>query len=119
MWVLQFPVMWISDRLNKRGITSLTASRKIWTSIGQWGGAVSLVVLGYLDGNVTAAMILYVAVVSIGCCCNVGFNINHMDLTSNYAGILMGLSNTFAATGGFGAPQIVAYLVHDIVSIFS
>ncbi|XP_065205167.1 sialin-like [Planococcus citri] len=117
MWLLQFPVMWIADRLNKRGVTSITASRKIWTSIGQWGGAISLVALGYLDSNTTAAVALYVVSVGIGCCCNVGFNVNHMDLTSNYAGILMGLSNAFGATGGFGAPLIVSIFVEDVSSV--
>ena len=142
MWIFQFPTMWIAHKLNKKGFTSLTVSRKIWTSIGEsrfdmefsyvgiryyisalffnfagfWGGAVSLVGLGYLNGNKTAAVILYIISVTIGCCSNVGYNVNHMDLTPNYAGILMGLSNAVAATGGFGAPLIVSALVHDIVS---
>lgn len=38
-----------------------------------------------------------------------------MDLTPKYAGILMGMSNGFAATGGLGGPLIVAYIVKDMV----
>ncbi|XP_065204751.1 sialin-like [Planococcus citri] len=117
MWLLQFPVMWIADGLNKKGITSITASRKIWTSIGQWGGAIGLIALGYLNNNTAAAVAFYIAVIGIGCCCNVGFHLNHMDLTPNYSGILMGLSNAFAATGGLGAPLLFSYFVHDVSSV--
>lgn len=82
-----------------------------------WGATFSLVVLGYLDNNADVAIILYIVTVTIGCCVNVGFNVNHMDLTPNYAGVLMGISNGFAATGGLGAPLMVASIVKDIVSI--
>ncbi|XP_065205272.1 sialin-like isoform X2 [Planococcus citri] len=102
MWLLQFPVMWVADTLNKRGL---------------WGSAAGLLVLGHLDNNTLAAVSLYIVSVGIGCCCNVGFNVNHMDLTSNYAGIAMGLSNGIAATGGFGAPLMVSVLVQDITSV--
>jgi len=81
-----------------------------------WGTALSLLILGYLDDNKHAAIILYICAVTIGCCSNVGFNINHMDLAPNYAGILMGLSNGFASSGGLGAPLIVAFIVNDMVS---
>lgn len=80
-----------------------------------WGASISLIILGYLDDNTTAALGLYICAVTIGCCSNVGFNINHMDLTPNYAGILMGMSNGIASTGGLGAPLIAAFLVHDVV----
>lgn len=136
--------MYIADNFNKRNITSITVSRKIWNSIGtwaldfthysylmkipyfhprnnstifpgMWGATISLIILGYLDDDTTTALILYVCAVTISCCVNVGFNVNHMDLTPNYAGILMGMSNGLAATGGLGAPLIVAYTVHDMV----
>lgn len=84
-----------------------------------WGTSISLVVLGYLDHDKKMAILFYITSVAVGCCVNVGFNINHMDLTPNYAGILMGMSNGFAATGGLGGPLIVAYLVKDMVRMKS
>lgn len=143
MWILQFPVMYLADRFNKRKVTSLTTSRKLWntigkyewrkknhlfivsinyfftflTSLGMWGASLCVCLLGYLDDNMHAAVILYICAVTIGCCSNVGFNINHMDLTPNYAGILMGLSNGFASSGGFGAPLLAGVIVKDVVSL--
>ncbi|KAK7591310.1 hypothetical protein V9T40_002923 [Parthenolecanium corni] len=117
MWLLQFPVMYIADELVKRRILSISFSRKLWNTIGMWGTSISLVVLGYLDHDKKMAILFYITSVAVGCCVNVGFNINHMDLTPNYAGILMGMSNGFAATGGLGGPLIVAYLVKDMKSV--
>lgn len=84
---------------------------------GVWGGAVGMVILGYLDDNVHAAIIFYVVVVALSCCTNVSGSVNHMDLSPNYAGVLMGMSNGVAACGGLLAPLMVAYFVTDIVSI--
>lgn len=80
------------------------------------GGALGLVVLGYMGSNANAAICLYVFVVAIGCCTNVGFNINHLDLAPNYAGILMGFTNAVASIGGVLAPTVCGLIVHDQVS---
>lgn len=81
------------------------------------GGALGLVVLGYIGDNAKAAICLYVFVVAIGCCTNVGFNINHLDLAPNYAGILMGFTNAVASIGGVLAPTVCGIIVQDQVSI--
>lgn len=81
------------------------------------GGALGLVVLGYMGENANAAICLYTFVVAIGCCTNVGFNINHLDLAPNYAGILMGFTNAVAAVGGVLAPTVCGFIVHNQVSI--
>lgn len=79
------------------------------------GGALGLVVLGYMGENAKAAICLYVFVVAIGCCTNVGFNINHLDLAPNYAGILMGLTNAVASVGGVLAPTVCGFIVRHQV----
>lgn len=84
---------------------------------GMCGGAFGLVMLGYIGANANAAICLYVFVVAIGCCTNVGFNINHLDLAPNYAGILMGFTNAVAAVGGVLAPTVCGFIVHDQVGL--
>lgn len=114
MFVLQIPVTFTADFLNKRKITTLTMSRKIWNTVSMWGGTVGLIVLGFIeDAHLT--IIVYVFIVAIGCSSNAGFNINHMDLSPNYAGLLMGITNTAAASGGIIAPLFVGLIVDDQV----
>ncbi|XP_015367786.1 PREDICTED: sialin-like [Diuraphis noxia] len=86
-------------------------------SIGMSGGALGLVVLGYMGEDANAAICMYVFVVAIGCCTNVGFNINHLDLAPNYAGILMGFTNAVAALGGVLAPTVCGFIVQDQTSV--
>ncbi|XP_060865969.1 putative inorganic phosphate cotransporter isoform X2 [Metopolophium dirhodum] len=116
MFVLQIPVTFIADFLNKREITSLTVSRKIWNTISMWGGTIGLVILGFIE-DTHLTIILYVFIVAIGCTSNAGFNINHMDLSPNYAGLLMGITNTVAASGGIIAPLFVGLVVDDQTSV--
>ena len=45
-----------------------------------------------------------------------GFIVNHLDITPQYASILMGLSNTFATIPGIVSPSLTGAIVHDKVS---
>jgi len=44
-----------------------------------------------------------------------GFLTNHIDIASNYAGTLMGLTNTVASIPGFLVPVFVGELTHGNV----
>jgi len=116
MFVLQIPVTFIADFMNKRNFTTLTTSRKLWNTISLWGGTIGLIILGYIE-DTHLTIIIYVFIVAIGCSSNVGFNINHMDLSPNYAGLLMGITNTAAASGGVIAPLFVGLVVNDQTSV--
>lgn len=41
----------------------------------------------------------------------VNFRVNHLDLAPNFAGILMGVSNTVATLSGIISPIITGYIV--------
>ncbi|XP_050434326.1 putative inorganic phosphate cotransporter isoform X2 [Adelges cooleyi] len=116
-FLLQFPVCYVADFLNSRECTTLTTSRKMWNTVSMWGGAAGLVTLGYLNDTTEMAIVFYVFVVAIGCTGSVGFKVNHMDLASNYAGLLMGISNAMASIGGLTAPTLVGFVVHDLTSV--
>ena len=48
---------------------------------------------------------------------NAGFLINHLDIASKYAGILLGITNTVATIPGFLGPQVVGILTENKVII--
>lgn len=120
MFLLQVPVLYTADLLNKRHVTTLTTSRKIWNSVSMWGAAAGLLGLGCMRHHtVVTSITLYVVIVAIGCTTNAGFNINHIDLSANYAGLLMGITNTVASTGGIVAPLLVGFIIDDPASTSS
>lgn len=117
-WVFSFPVSFISDLLIKRNILTIQASRKICNTFGEWVPALALIGLGYVDKEHSeiAVAILVIAVTSnVAIYC--GHNVNHMDLSPNFAGPLMGIINTVANIFSILAPLIVGVIVHDKVCV--
>uniref|UniRef100_A0A1I7WNV1 MFS domain-containing protein n=1 Tax=Heterorhabditis bacteriophora TaxID=37862 RepID=A0A1I7WNV1_HETBA len=49
--------------------------------------------------------------IGLGGICWAGFSVNHLDLAPQYAGHLMGLSNTLATLPGMICPLIVGFVV--------
>lgn len=47
----------------------------------------------------------------------IGYAVNHLDIAPPFAGVLMGLTNTFASTPGFISPQITGFVTSNKVSI--
>ncbi|VVC38172.1 Hypothetical protein CINCED_3A012145 [Cinara cedri] len=116
MTLLHFPVSYVADSMNKRQMTTITTSRKVWNTVGLWGSSAGLIALGYAEDRILT-IVLYVFTVTILCASNSGFKINHLDLSPNYAGLLIGLTNTFASGAGLLAPLYVGYVITDQTSV--
>ncbi|XP_015597304.1 putative inorganic phosphate cotransporter [Cephus cinctus] len=113
-WILGFPVSFVSDYFIKSNIISTTTSRKLCNTFGQWIPAIALIGLGFVrsDQQVLAVAILVVAVgtnIAIYC----GHNVNHMDLSPNFAGTLMGCINAVANICGIVTPLIAGAIVTE------
>ena len=91
--------------------------RKISQSSGHLIGAAALVACGYArsgeTGHVYATVCLCVAVGAGGFALS-GFNVNHLDIAPKYAGVLMGITNTFATIPGFAAPLYTKLMTHGV-----
>lgn len=48
-------------------------------------------------------------------CLSSGYVCNHVDLAPRHAGILMGITNTFANLTGFGAPWLCGLMINNDV----
>ncbi|XP_076014875.1 sialin [Genypterus blacodes] len=84
--------------------------RKAFTLIGMIGPAVFLVAVGYTGCNYTLAVTFLTISSSLGGLSGSGFNINHLDIAPSYAGILLGITNTFATIPGMVGPVIARAL---------
>jgi ACS family sodium-dependent inorganic phosphate cotransporter len=74
-----------------------------------------MVAAGYVMTKVAAITCLTVAV-GIGGFAWSGFSVNHLDIAPQFAGILMGVSNTFATLPGIISPALVGAIVTDQVT---
>ncbi|XP_058507328.1 sialin [Solea solea] len=84
--------------------------RKVASIIGMIGPAVFLVAAGYTGCNYTLAVTFLTISSSLGGVSASGFNINHLDIAPSYAGILLGITNTFATIPGMVGPVIARAL---------
>lgn len=75
-----------------------------------------LILLGNTGCHSTLAVVMLVLAVGMNGAMMAGFNSSHLDIAPNFAGTLMGITNTVATVPGFLAPMVVGRLVNGNVS---
>lgn len=116
MWILIVAFSCVSDYINTRGLMSKTVQRKMWNTVAHWGGALALLLLYLFDTTVTEAIILLTVALGLNSGVFTGFLTNHIDLAPNFAGPLMGLTNSIASLTSILGPLLVGFMVTDSVS---
>lgn len=104
----------VADYLIKNKIFDIGRTRKLMNGIGLILPSIALVVLANCkssDAYLAVAMLVLIGLT--GSSTRSGYNINQIDLSPNYAGILMGICNgTSAGVSAFG-PVMIQLLVKD------
>lgn len=102
---------WVADKLQQRGM-SMTAVRKTLVTIA-FGLAASALCAMTLARTAPQAVVL--ATISIGATAIGlgGWGVNHLDVAPRYAGILMGISNTFATIPGIIGVALTGFIVQE------
>ncbi|XP_076451310.1 sialin-like [Babylonia areolata] len=101
----------VADCLRARRILSTKATRKMFQTISFLGGAVCLVVVGYMPCTQRALAVFLLSL----CLCfaalnRAGYAVNHIDLAPRHAGVLFGITNTAATIPGMIAPLVAGAL---------
>ncbi|XP_064646592.1 sialin-like [Lineus longissimus] len=101
---------WVADNLRERGFRTVIV-RKVYQSLGSILPGAFLVAASFVscETRMTAVGLL-VASVGFSSFNRSGYVVNHLDIAPRFAGILMGLTNTFATVPGMIAPVIVGQL---------
>ncbi|XP_069031880.1 sialin [Embiotoca jacksoni] len=103
----------VADSLIERKVFSITVVRKILTLIGLWLPAAFLVAVGYSGCNHILAVTFLTLSTTVGAVSNSGVFINQIDIAPRYAGILLGITNTFGTIPGVIAPIATGYFTED------
>lgn len=91
----------------------------ICNTFGEIIPALALISLGFVDADhKSLAVTLLIVSVAINIAIFCGHHANHMDLSPNFAGPLMGFTNAAANVCSILAPLIHGYIVEDPVSFF-
>ncbi|KAJ8384965.1 hypothetical protein AAFF_G00196310 [Aldrovandia affinis] len=103
----------MADNLLEREILSITAVRKIFTLTGLLLPAAFLVAVGFAGCSGVLAVTFLTLSTSLGGTSAAGVFINQIDIAPRYAGVLLGITNTFGTIPGVVAPIAVGYLTKD------
>lgn len=77
-----------------------------------------LILLGYMRADQSElALVLLVIAVGVNTAGSLGFLTNHIDLSPNFAGVVMGIANCAANCMSLLAPLTVGFIVTDAVSM--
>ncbi|KAG9350533.1 hypothetical protein JZ751_026899 [Albula glossodonta] len=103
----------LADWLREKWLISTVVVRKAFSFVGMVGPAVFLVAAGYTGCNYILAVAFLTLSSSLGGLCSSGFSISQLEIAPSYAGILLGMSNTFATIPGMVGPVIARALTHS------
>uniref|UniRef100_A0A673NRB8 Sialin n=1 Tax=Sinocyclocheilus rhinocerous TaxID=307959 RepID=A0A673NRB8_9TELE len=109
-WLLALLGGQLADLLREKYLIRTVIVRKAFTIVGMVGPAVFLVAAGYTGCNYVLAIAFLTLSSSLGGVSASGFNINHLDIAPSYAGILLGITNSFATIPGMVGPVIARSL---------
>ncbi|XP_064172036.1 sialin-like isoform X2 [Anguilla rostrata] len=112
-WALALLGGLLADWLRERWLISTVAVRKGFSLAGMIGPAVFLVAAGYTGCDYVMAVSFLTVSSALGGLSSSGFGISHLDIAPSYAGILLGISNTFATVPGMVGPIIGRALTHS------
>nr|XP_042909281.1 putative inorganic phosphate cotransporter isoform X2 [Parasteatoda tepidariorum] len=111
--IVALAVSFIVDKLRSTGRMQITFLRKIVNSIGSYAPAICMIAIAFSGCHPIIIVILFsIAMGSYGCIYS-GFNATHIDMSPEFAGTLMGITNCIANLPGFLAPAFVGFIIHS------
>ncbi|XP_039292076.1 putative inorganic phosphate cotransporter isoform X3 [Nilaparvata lugens] len=113
MFVMALVFGAISDTILRKKLLTINANRKLWNSVAQWGGAVALFCIAMFRDSQTITLIMMTVGLAVNSATFLGFLSNHMDLSPNYSGILMGFTNCLSNIASMVAPLFAGFMVKD------
>ncbi|KAL4217610.1 hypothetical protein ACF0H5_022352 [Mactra antiquata] len=102
----------IADYLRSHGYLSTVTTRRVFTFFGLAVPGILMICVKFAGCNHYVAVALLVLCLTAGGFTMGGFQVNHIDLSPNFAGVLMGMSNSWATIPGFLGPAVVGWLTH-------
>lgn len=88
----------------------------VFSSSALYGPMVGLMLMCFVNCNTTLAMFVLCASVGLNGSANCGFLCSHQDIAPNFAGTLLGLSNTLGSVAGILAPLMTGSITENNVS---
>ncbi|XP_070490732.1 putative inorganic phosphate cotransporter [Chironomus tepperi] len=110
MWVMSIVFATLSDWMLAKKFISLTASRKLFTSIAFTIPGIFLIIASFSGCNRIMAVIMFTIAMGFMSAFYSGIKANNLDLSPNFAGAIMALTNGWGAVIGIITPYMIGVL---------
>ncbi|XP_059058446.1 putative inorganic phosphate cotransporter [Achroia grisella] len=115
MWFTNFFFSWISDMIIVKKYLSVTTTRKLANTIGSVPASIGFIVLAYAPNNIYIVEVILVVICAFNIASHVGFKVNHIDISPNFAGTMMSISNFSSNLVASLAPIVTGFILKDDV----
>lgn len=112
-WLCMIITGQVADLMREKWNFSTVAVRKIFNTVGMVGPAVFLLAAAYTGCDYKLAVVFLTLSTTFGGFSLSGYNINHLDIAPSFAGLLLGVTNTFGTIPGMVGPVIAKALTHE------
>lgn len=104
----------LADWLRYNRILTTGEARKVFCSAGFLIPAFLLVSTSYVGcDNTSLAVVLFTIALGVQSFNSTSYSVNHLDISPRFAGILVGITNSFGTIPGIVGPYVVGYLTNN------
>lgn len=103
----------LADYVRRKGRFSISFIRKFFNSVSFFGAAACLFTLTLAECDKVLNVALLTLAMGFTTMCSAGFLVTHVDMSPDFAGTLMGMTNSFANLTGFLAPLTIGSLTNN------
>ncbi|XP_072948721.1 putative inorganic phosphate cotransporter [Epargyreus clarus] len=114
MWFSNFFFSWLVDMFIVKNILSVTNTRKFANTLGSVPAAIGLIALAYAPKEIYIVETILIIICCFKISTQVGFQINHIDISPNYSGTLMSISNFASNSCASLAPLVAGFILTDV-----
>lgn len=114
MWIVSVSTGFLSDWLTVKNILSITNCRKVFTAVAAIGPAIFIIAASYAGCDRVLVVGMFSLAMGFMGTFYPGMKVNPLDLSPNYAGTLMAITNGIGAFAGILVPYIVGVMTPNV-----
>ncbi|CAL1281275.1 unnamed protein product [Larinioides sclopetarius] len=103
----------IADNLRTSGRFRINTIRKLFNSIGFFSPALCIVLVAFVGCHPTVIIVILAVSAGLNGFHNSGYSVTHVDMSPEFAGTLMGITNCIGNLSGFLAPAYVGFITQS------
>lgn len=107
---------YLSDWVRMKGYWTTGQTRRYFNCVAFIGQTVCMFLAAFFLHPVTSVTFITIGV-ALASFAYSSFSVNYLDIAPQFAGVLMGICNSFATVAGIVSPIITGYIVADKVSV--